>query len=293
MPVRHLDMQQFRTLSTLAKTGSFTATARQLCKTQSAITHQIHRLENTLGIPLFEKQGRNRVLTEDGHKLLQYANKMLALNDEIFRVFQERQTQGVIRLGAPHDTVETLLPSILRFINQMLPQVWVDTRIERAPKLLELLRSGETDIIISARFCQDFEGLVLKRSPTVWLCAADYIHRPEEPIPLILAQGTSIYREMAVAALEQAHVRWTVSRLVPDLVSIKTAIRAGMGITPRSIDLLAPDMRILGEDEHLPPLPEITFHLWIRSLPENSPARQAYDMLQNAWHLSHISLSSL
>jgi len=288
MAVRHLDMQQLRTLASLAKTGSFSVTAEQLYKTQSAITHQMHRLEAALGVPLFEKQGRNRALTEDGRKLLQYASKMLALNDEVFRVFQERQVQGVIRLGSPHDTVETLLPSILRYANQALPQVRIDVCIDRAPKLVELLKAGEIDMVISARFCQDFEGLVLKRSPAVWLCAADYVHRPDEPVPLILADGSSIYREMAVAALEQAHIRWNVSRVVPDLVSIKAAIRAGMGITPRSIELLAPDMRALGEAEHLPALPDITFHLWIRPLPDEAPARQAYDMLRDAWNLPEI-----
>lgn len=84
---------------------------------------------------------------------------------------------------------------------------------------------------ISARFHQEFEGLILKRSPVVWLCAADYVHRPDKALPLILADGSSIYREMALAALEQHHIRWTVTRIVPDLVGIKAAIRAGLGVT--------------------------------------------------------------
>ena len=288
--MRHLDLQQLRTLASLAKTGSFSITAQQLCKTQSAITHQMQQLEATLGMPLFEKQGRHRALNEDGRKLLPYVSKVLALNDEVFRVFQERKVQGVIRLGSPHDAVETLLPSILRYASQALPQVRIDVCIDRAPKLVALLKAGEIDMAISARFCQDFEGLVLKRSPTVWLCASDYVHRPDEPVPLILADGSSIYREMAVAALEQAHIRWNVSRVVPDLVGIKAALRAGMGITPRSIELLAPDMRALGEADHLPALPDITFHLWIGALPEDAPARQAYDMLRSAWNLSEIAL---
>nr|WP_042996392.1 LysR substrate-binding domain-containing protein [Bordetella bronchiseptica] len=282
--MRHLDMQQLRTLVTIAQTGSFSATAEKLFKTQPAITHQMHQLEATLGTALFEKQGRSRVLTEDGQKMLKYASQVLALNDEVFRVFQER-LQGTLRIGSPHDAVETLLPSILRQASQALPQLNIDVCIDRAPRLFELLQRGEIDMAISARFHQEFEGLILKRSPVVWLCAADYVHRPDKALPLILADGSSIYREMALAALEQHHIRWTVTRIVPDLVGIKAAIRAGLGVTPRSIDLLAPDMRMLGEADGLPPLPEMTYHLWIRPHADDSPARQAYEMLRQAWEL--------
>lgn len=54
--------------------------------------------------------------------MLKYASQVLALNDEVFRVFQER-LQGTLRIGSPHDAVETLLPSILRQASQALPQL--------------------------------------------------------------------------------------------------------------------------------------------------------------------------
>jgi len=286
--MRNIDVGLLRTLVTIVKTGSFSDAASHLHLTQPAVSHQMHRLEGLLGISLFQTQGRGRVLTRDGQRLVRYASQVLGLNDEIFRVFKDGGLQGVIRIGSPHDVVETILPALLKYARSALPQVKLEVCIDRGPRLMERLVAGDIDMTIATRFDQELEGLILRRSPTVWLCASDYVHDARSPVPLILADGLSIYREMALAALQQSHARWEIIQEVPDLVGIKALVRAGLGVTPRSIDLLSPDMRTLGSKDGLPALPDITYHLWIRPHSANPLVRSAYEQLRHDWELVDV-----
>lgn len=58
-------------------------------------------------------------------------------------------------------------------------------------------------------------------------------------------------------------------------------------MTARSVELLAPEIRVLGEKEGLPPLPDVTYFLWIRHDLINSLTRQIYDMRRTSLELAH------
>uniref|UniRef100_UPI003BA2820A LysR substrate-binding domain-containing protein n=1 Tax=Agrobacterium tumefaciens TaxID=358 RepID=UPI003BA2820A len=133
---------------------------------------------------------------------------------------------------------------------------------------------------ISTRFEQAFEGVVLRTSPTVWLCSASYVHDPTVPVPLILADEPSIFRRLALTALEQSRRPWHINYLAPNLIGIKAAVRAGLGVTARSIELLGPDMRVLGEADGLPDLPDVPYFLWMRPDIINPVTRYIYELLK-------------
>lgn len=267
--MRNLDLDLLRTLTAIARYETFSEAANRLHKTQSAVTQQMQRLEAAIGLPLFEKQGRNKALSTHGRRLVEYARHMLAINDEALRALQDAPLEGDLRLGAPLDVADTILPTLLTHIARSAPRVKLEIRTDRSPFLMDALRAGELDLTISTRFDQEFEGVALRTSPTVWLASADYVHDLNAPVPL------------ALTALEQAQVRWHTNYVAPNLVSIKAALRAGLGVTARSVELLAPEMRVLGEKEGLPPLPDVTYFLWIRRDLINPLTRQVYDMLRS------------
>ena len=103
---------------------------------------------------------------------------------------------------------------------------------------------------------------------------------PDEPLPLILVDEPSIYRRYALEALERANIAWRQAYLASNLIGIKAATRAGLGVTARSMEMLGPDMRVLGENDGLPRLPDVTYHLWIRPNTVNPLARKAYDLIR-------------
>ena len=134
------------------------------------------RLEAAIGLPLFEKQGRNKALSTHGRRLVEYARHMLAINDEALRALQDAPLEGDLRLGAPLDVADTILPTLLTHIARSAPRVKLEIRTDRSPFLMDALRAGELDLTISTRFDQEFEGVALRTSPTVWLASADYVH---------------------------------------------------------------------------------------------------------------------
>lgn len=279
--MRNLDLELLRTLVTIEKTNTFSAAADELFKTQSAVTQQMQRLELLVGFALFEKRGRNRVLTAQGGKLAEYGRRLLAINDEALRTIGQQQMEGEVRLGAPLDVADTILPPVLTHIARHAPKVRLEIRVDRSPFLMQALESGDIDLTISTRHQKGLNGIVLRTSPTAWICAADYVYNKRAPLPLILADEPSIFRKIALTALEQTKLEWHVNYLAPTLVGIKAAIRAGLGVTARSVELLGVDMRVLGDADGLPPLPAVTYYLWTRKDTISPLTLHIYEMLKS------------
>ena len=74
-----MDIQFFNTFLTVAKLGSMTQAAQRLNFTQPTVTGQIRTLEQEFGVRLFERVGKKLYITDAGRKLLDYAEKLMAL----------------------------------------------------------------------------------------------------------------------------------------------------------------------------------------------------------------------
>ena len=107
---------------------------------------------------------------------------------------------------------------------------------------------------ISNRLDAELDSVVLRTSPTVWLCGSTYVHDPARPIPMIMADGPSIFRRLAQEALDAAGVAWMTRYTSSSLIGIRAALRAGLGVTARGVEQLDSEMRVLGAAEGLPPL---------------------------------------
>jgi len=275
-----LDLELLRALVAIDEQDSFAAAAVRLSKTQSAVTQQMQRLEDQIGRPLFEKHGRHKRLTPHGQKLLEYARHLLTINDEALRSLQQGNLEGVLRIGAPHDVADTMLPPLLAQVARASPLLQLDIQVGRSPFLMESLKRGEIDMTISNRHDATLEGVVLRTSPTVWLCSSNYVHDRVKPLPLILVEGPSVFYKMAREALDAAGIRWTASYTASSLIGIKAALRAGLGVTARGVELVGADLRVLGENDGLPRLPDLAYHLFIRKNVISRRTRKVFDMLK-------------
>lgn len=274
------DLKLLRALVAIYEQNSFAAAAARLNKTQSAITQQMQRLEDQIGHPLFEKQGRHKRLTHHGQKLLDYARHLLAINDEAMRSLQQGDLEGVLRIGAPHDVADTMLPPLLAQVARSSPLLQIDIHVGRSPFLMESLNRGEIDMTISNRYDASLEGVVLRTSPTVWLCSASYVVDHAKPVPLVLVDGPSLFHRLAREALDTAGIRWSPNYTSSNLIGLKAALRAGLGVTARGIELVGADLRVLGENDGFPRLPEVAYQLFIRKNVINPLTRKVYDMLK-------------
>ena len=128
-----LDLDQLQTFITIADTGSFTRAADEVHRTQSAVSMQMRRLEERIGKPLFEKDGRTNRLTEEGERLLSYARRMMHLNRETLAAFDDRALEGTIRIGTPDDYADRFLPEIMARFARSNPRVELTVICEPTP----------------------------------------------------------------------------------------------------------------------------------------------------------------
>jgi DNA-binding transcriptional LysR family regulator len=273
-----LDLELIRTFVAVVERESFAAAAESVNRTQPAITQQMHRLETQLGKTLFRKSGRTKQLTDDGLKLLAYSRRLLALNDEACLAMTGTTLTGEVRIGAPLDTADSILPHLLKHFANAFPSIRMTINVGQSPFLMQAMKRGEIDMTISLRHDLEHRSIVLRTSPTVWLCATQYRYDRNQPLPLIVADEPSIFRKIALLHLERANIPWRISYGSPSLPGIIAAVRAGLGVTARSVEIMNADFRVLGEADGLPRLPDVTYYLYLSRSP-SSRARHMFDSL--------------
>ncbi|BFO11095.1 HTH-type transcriptional regulator gltC [Serratia rubidaea] len=279
-PILNLDLDLLRTFVAVADLNTFAAAAVAVCRTQSAVSQQMQRLEQLVGKELFARHGRNKLLTEHGIQLLGYARKILRFNDEACASLMFNNIKGVLTIGASDDTADTILPFLLNRVTAVYPKLAVDVRVKRSPFMLDMLNNGEVDLAITTVDTVGHPHVVLRTSPTLWYCAADYHFQQDEPIPLVVLDEPCPFRAMAIEHLDEAGIPWRIAYVASTLSAVRTACKAGLGVTVRPVEMMSPDLRVLGASEGLPTLPETQYTLCKDIQCENELAMAIFSAVQ-------------
>lgn len=275
----NFDLAALRTLVAIADQETFARAGDAVHRTQAAVSQQMRRLEDQLGLTLFERSGRTKELTPSGRKLVDYGRRMLALQEETLAALHAVSSSGPVRLGSPADIADTVLPEMLRQFARANPALSLVIHVGRSPDLMELLKKGAVDLTISTRLDDSRPHFLLRSSPIVWIAANDFRVEPGKPLPLVLADEPSIFRKIALDALERIGQPWHERYTAPGLAGIRAAVAAGLGITARSIEALTPDLRVVGEADGLPPLGSIRYYLYQRDEAVPEAAKNLYRLM--------------
>ena len=144
-----LDLDQLQTFIAIADTGSFTRAADDVHRTQSAVSMQMRRLEERIGKPLFEKDGRNNRLTEEGERLLAYARRMLHLNRETLAAFDDTRAVRAASASARPTTMPTAsCRRSWRASRAPIRASRCTVICEPTPELVRQARAGNLDLAI-------------------------------------------------------------------------------------------------------------------------------------------------
>lgn len=263
-----------RSLVAIADTGGIGRAAARVHRTQPAVSLQVKRLESLLGVPLFRKQGRGLVLTEAGERLLAYARRILALNDEAVAALAPAALAGPVRLGTIQDFADSVLPEVLARFAAENAGVRLDVRVGGSASLLDDLAAGGLDLALTA----DLPGraapaALLLHRPMRWIGAR--AAAPADEVALAVIESPCPFREAAIAALDGAGRPWRIVYTSPSLAGVRAAVRAGLGVTCRTDALAGDGLRALGPEDGLPPLPEARFALTGRPSPSAAAGRLA------------------
>ncbi|HAV1801397.1 TPA: transcriptional regulator LrhA [Enterobacter hormaechei subsp. steigerwaltii] len=280
-PIMNLDLDLLRTFVAVADLNTFAAAAAAVCRTQSAVSQQMQRLEQLVGKELFARHGRNKLLTEHGIQLLGYARKILRFNDEACMSLMFSNLQGVLTLGASDESADTILPFLLNRISSVYPKLALDVSVKRNAFMVEMLKENEVDLVVTTHRPGQFDSLTLRTSPTHWYCAAEYVLQKGEPIPLVLLDDPSPFRDMVLAALNEAGIPWRLAYVASTLPAVRAAVKAGLGVTARPLWMMSPDLRVLGQSEGLPSLPDTEYLLCHNAASNNELAKVVFEAMEN------------
>jgi DNA-binding transcriptional LysR family regulator len=146
-----LDSRQLRTFVSLARTGSFTATAKEVFITQSAVSHSMRALESELGCRLLNRVGKRTTLTLEGEQLLRYANRIIADMNAARESLDQLGKWGETRLrvGATLSACQYLLPGVLREFKKTHPKCRITLEPGDTPALIEAVRDQRLDLALA------------------------------------------------------------------------------------------------------------------------------------------------
>ncbi len=228
---RNLDMAAIRAFATVAEVGGVTRAAGLLHLTQSAVSMQIKRLEESLGRKLLERQGRGVGLTADGEQLFGYARRILQVNDEVWSRFTGSAYEGELTLGVPNDLVYPALPPVLQRFHAEYPRMKVTLVSSYTRRLKEMFDHGDCDVILTTEDYVDPGGVTLATVPLVWVGAHGGQAWRQRPLRLAF-ENRNIFRGGVEEALDAAGIEWEMavtsemSRTIEATVSADLAVHA-------------------------------------------------------------------
>jgi DNA-binding transcriptional LysR family regulator len=255
-----LDLALLQTLLAVNDTGSLARAADQVGRTQSAVSLQMQRLEQTLALDLFDRNGRALVLTAAGQAMLGHARQLLAMNREAVTAVRGHEVAGRVRFGMSVDFEHTWLPRAMARFAQSHPKIVVDLRVDRNMALEQAVSQRDIDIALvfgkprAARSTHQI-GTV----PMRWVAAKDFPWAVEnkQPLPLLMLESPCMFRGAAVQALDVAGLPWRVAVTSLSLGGLWATALAGMGVTARSGVVLPAGLADVGDALGLPPLPKV------------------------------------
>jgi DNA-binding transcriptional LysR family regulator len=263
-----LDLNVLRTLVLAVDLGGFARAARRVGRTQSAVSLQMRRLEDSAGQPLFTRAGRSFALTTAGDQVVGYARRLLAINDEAVAAVRGARLACPVRLGVLGDFAETWLPQVLARFARSHPTARLEVQVDRRVAMLDALDRGRLDFALVFEADRP-RGTRLGDLPMAWIAPRASRWAPGSALPLVLFEAPCVFRTAALAALDRAGIPWYVAFASQSLAGIWAAVDAGLGVTvrtpvgvPRGLQVIDPSTGPQGTaPPGLPALPST--ELWL------------------------------
>ncbi|MBO6868803.1 transcriptional regulator, LysR family [Thalassococcus halodurans] len=227
--MRNLDLGVLRSFMTVADAGGVTRAAGILNLTQSAVSMQLKRLEETLGVPLLERSGRGLRLTSSGEQLLHYSRKLVALNDEAWGKLTAEDYEGELRLGVPHDVIYPTIPQVLKKFSADFPRMKVQLISLPSLTLKKQFAQGECDLILTTELQPDAGGEILALKKLVWIGAINGSTWRERPLRVAFCSNC-IFRPGTVEELGKSGIPWEYAVDSENDNAVEAAVSADLAI---------------------------------------------------------------
>ncbi|MHB1415171.1 MAG: LysR family transcriptional regulator [Chloroflexota bacterium] len=251
-----ISTSQLKVFVVVAERGNFTRAAEELFMAQPSVSAVIGRLEQTVGLQLFDQIGKRIHLTEAGETMLVYARRILALVEEAEGALGEFQEAGSGRLlmGASNTIGIYVLPHVLRSFRALYPEVSVAIEIGNTSQVVSGVQCNRLDFGLVAghpehpdlkigHFLTDRLVLIvpaehpLAKEPS--LSVADLAREP-----FIIRERGATTRAVVEQEMSRLGVQLNVTMEVGDNEAVKQAVAAGLGVSILSEFTIATELAL-------------------------------------------------
>ena len=169
------NLVNFHTVCCIARLGTFRAAAQKLHASQPAITARVRELEDSLGITLFQRRGRNMELTVEGRKLVQEVEPIVAqLESAVLANADLGAARGIVRIGIAPVALRWF-PQVIAQLQAEMPHVQYQLDLDVGRSIVDKLESGQLDVALVAGQMQHEQLVTQPLSPEElrWLMSAE------------------------------------------------------------------------------------------------------------------------
>lgn len=253
--MENLDSDLLRTFLAVAQTGSVTAGAEKIARSQSATSIQIKRLENILGRAVFERHGRGVVLSETGQKLIPIARDVTARLDCALQDISGDKVIGKIRFGIPDDHGRDKLAHIIAAFAQKYPQIELDVTCALSTGFPDALEMGKLDLAIYEIETLNAQDELLYEDPTCWACSIHANFSNNDILPIALFDQACWWRDVALNVLETRGQPYRIVYSSQSVSGVMAAVEAGIAIGLLGRSSLHKGLSVVGSAYNLSPTP--------------------------------------
>lgn len=279
--LRTIPTDLLRTLVTVADLASWTRAGDRLGRSQPAISLQIKRLQELLGVPLFDRARGGAVLSEAGMLVASYARRILALEDALLAELATTLPQGRLTLGVPDDFARILMPGLLEQLQHAAEPIRFEMAGDLSARLLERLDQGELDLAVAMTLAAPKEEPFRHwREGLAWVGRADAFERPG-PLRLLAQPEGCVYRQVMLDALQRAGRDGTIVYTSPSLTGLEAALTSGFGITVLARRIAAPEL--VPASTGLPALPDASVGIYLADGPGREQAARLAALLARSF----------
>lgn len=279
---RNLDLTALRSFVAVSDAGGVTRAATRLNLTQSAVSMQLKRLEESLGQPLLDRSARTIALTAQGEQLLGYARRMLSLNDEAWGRLTNQAFEGELTVGVPQDIIYPHIPRVLQRFAQEYPRVRVMLQSDLTVELKQRFAKSEIDLILTTEAEVDAGGEILVKQPLVWVGAENGQSWRSRPLRF----GTTarcMFRRPAIDALDKAGLAWDLAVDSISCSAVEVSVIADLAVFVQLAGSIPARCEEIRHGGALPDLPDYLINMYVCEGPRAALASRLAGVLRQAY----------
>ncbi len=252
-----MDLHYLKIFNSMAQERSFTKAAESLHISQPAISVQIRKLEEGLGIKLFDRVGNRVVLNENGKLLYETTRKVFAILDETEHELLKKQDyiSGPVSIGGSNTPGTYLLPKIVGEFKRLYPMTNINLHIANTDEIATMVMNGQMDFAVNGggqkynnsvyveKLMED--RIIFAVSPTSPLAGIEVSDLAIlEDIDFIAHESNSQMNKLVEEIIGEMSIPSNISMTFGSIDAVKQAVAAGLGASPITLSSVAQELEL-------------------------------------------------